>query len=89
LQKVGKKKWNKRLARFVKQLDHIFHFTRLHIGGGNSQKVDLGLLPANVTIVSNMNGLIGGIALWRYGSEKPVEPPIEVPKERPVILKSA
>jgi polyphosphate glucokinase len=87
LQKIGKKKWNKRLARFVKKLDSIFHFTRLHIGGGNSQKADLSLLPANVTIVSNMNGLIGGIALWRYASEKPVEPPREVSKEIPVSLK--
>jgi hypothetical protein len=23
------------------------------------------MLPANVTIISNLNGLIGGIALWR------------------------
>lgn len=89
LQKIGKKKWNKRLARFVKKLNAIFHFTRLHIGGGNSQKADLSLLPANVTIVSNLNGLIGGIALWRHGSEKPVEPPREMSKETPVRLKSA
>lgn len=89
LRKIGKKKWNKRLARFVKKLDAIFHFTRLHIGGGNSQKADLSLLPANVTIVSNLNGLIGGIALWRHGSEKPVEPPREMSKETPVRLKSA
>ena len=27
--------------------------------------MDISLLPANVTIVSNLNGLIGGIALWR------------------------
>lgn len=86
LQKVGKKKWNKRLARFVKKLDSIFHFTRLYIGGGNSQKADLSILPPNVTIVSNLNGLIGGIALWRYASEKPVEPPIEVPQEKALAL---
>lgn len=65
LQKVGKKKWNKRVAKFVRKLDSIFHFTRLYIGGGNSREVDVSLLPANVTVVSNMNGLIGGIALWR------------------------
>jgi polyphosphate glucokinase len=65
LQKVGKKKWNKRLIRFIERLDEIFHFTRLYIGGGNSREVDVSLLPANVTIVSNVNGLIGGIALWR------------------------
>lgn len=65
LQKVGKKKWNKRLMRFIQRLDEIFHFTKLYIGGGNSREVDVSLLPANVTIISNLNGLHGGIALWR------------------------
>jgi polyphosphate glucokinase len=65
LQKVGKKKWNKRLVKFIKRLDEIFHFTKMYIGGGNSRAVDVGMLPANVTIISNLNGLIGGIALWR------------------------
>jgi polyphosphate glucokinase len=65
LQKVGKKRWNKRLIKFINRLDEIFHFTKLYIGGGNSKEVDVGLLPANVTIISNLNGLIGGIALWR------------------------
>jgi polyphosphate glucokinase len=65
LQKVGKKKWNKRLIKFIKRLEEIFHFTKLYIGGGNSREVDVSLLPPHVTIVSNLNGLIGGIALWR------------------------
>jgi len=65
LQKEGKKPWNRRLAKFVRRLEERFHFTRLYIGGGNSRKVDISLLPANVTIVSNLNGLVGGIALWR------------------------
>lgn len=65
LQKVGKKKWNKRLIKFITRLEEIFHFTKLYIGGGNSREVDVSLLPPNVTIVSNLNGLIGGIALWR------------------------
>jgi len=65
LQKVGKKKWNKRLVKFIRRLDEIFHFTRLYIGGGNSREVDVAVLPANVTIISNLNGLVGGLALWR------------------------
>ena len=68
LHKVGKKKWNKRLVKFIRQLDEVFHFTRLYIGGGNSREVDVGLLPAHVTIISNLNGLVGGIALWRDAS---------------------
>ena len=65
LQKDGKKQWNRRLAKFIRRLEGRFHFTRLYIGGGNSKKVDISLLSANVTIVSNLNGLVGGIALWR------------------------
>jgi hypothetical protein len=33
--------------------------------GGNSCHVDIKQLPHNVTVVSNLNGLIGGLALWR------------------------
>lgn len=69
LQKVGKKRWNKRLLRFIQRLEEIFHFTKLYIGGGNSKEVDVSLLPANVTIISNLNGLNGGIALWRQEPE--------------------
>lgn len=65
LQKVGKKRWNRRLLKFVERLEEIFHFSKLYIGGGNSKEVDVSLLPPNVTIISNLNGLVGGIALWR------------------------
>jgi len=65
LQKVGKKKWNKRLVKCIRRLDDIFHFTRLYIGGGNSREVEVSILPPHVTITSNLNGLVGGLALWR------------------------
>jgi len=64
LQRAGRKKWNRRLARFVRTLEHMFHFERLYVGGGNSRFVDVAGLPATVTLVSNLNGLVGGIALW-------------------------
>ena len=89
LQKVGKKRWNKRVAKFVRKLDRMFHFSKLYIGGGNSREVDVGLLPANVTIVSNMNGLIGGIALWRCGTEKPTVPPAEAEQNGDLTVRAA
>ena len=91
LQKMGEKKWNKRVAKFVIKLESIFHFSRLYIGGGNSREVDVALLPANVTIVSNMNGLIGGIALWRNGTESKESTfsDSEIPQETQPMLKSA
>lgn len=63
-ERLGKKIWNNRLVKVVAKLDKMFHYDRLYIGGGNSVQVDIGRLPGNVTIVSNLNGLLGGIALW-------------------------
>jgi polyphosphate glucokinase len=65
LQKVGKSKWNRRLTKTVKKLEKMFHYDRLYIGGGNARNVDIAGHPAHVTIVSNLNGLVGGLALWR------------------------
>jgi polyphosphate glucokinase len=69
LHKLGKKKWNKKLAKLVQKLDRALHFDRLYIGGGNSTQVNLAGLPSHVTIISNLNGLVGGIALWRNRRE--------------------
>ncbi len=64
LEKVGEKKWQKRLKKAIAQLENLFNYDRLYIGGGEAKKIDLEL-PKNVTIVPNINGLLGGIALWR------------------------
>ena len=66
LKKIGKKKWNQRLAKAIKILDRVINFDRLFIGGGNAKKVTI-TLPANVSLVSNVAGLLGGIALWTNG----------------------
>jgi polyphosphate glucokinase len=65
LKKVGEKRWNKRLGSFITKLEKIFHFDRLYIGGGNSALVDVKQLAPHVTVVSNLNGLMGGLDLWR------------------------
>lgn len=63
LKKVGKKKWNQRLAKAIQTLDRVINYDRLYLGGGNAKKVTIEL-PSNVTTVSNVAGLLGGIALW-------------------------
>jgi polyphosphate glucokinase len=64
LRKVGKNRWNKRLRKAIRALERLFNFDKLYIGGGNAKKITM-RLPANVTIVPNTSGLLGGIALWR------------------------
>ncbi len=64
LKAVGKKRWNRRIKKAVTTLDALFNYRKLYLGGGNARKLEI-RLPANVEIVSNMAGLLGGIALWR------------------------
>lgn len=62
--KIGKKKWNKRLLRAIRTLEHAFNYDHLYIGGGNAKRIIV-KLPSNTQIVENVAGLLGGIALWR------------------------
>lgn len=64
LAKVGKKKWNRRLVKAIHSLELLFNYDVLYIGGGNARKISIEL-PPRVKIVSNVAGLLGGIALWR------------------------
>jgi len=64
LKKVGKRKWNRRLVRAIQTLERTFNYDRLYIGGGNAARITV-KLPENVKIVSNVAGLLGGLALWR------------------------
>jgi polyphosphate glucokinase len=64
LKKKGRKKWNKMLQQAIDDLQRTFNYDRLYIGGGNSKLVTF-KLPDNVKTISNEDGLLGGIALWR------------------------
>jgi len=63
LEKVGKKRWNRRVARVLAQIDPIWNPRRIYVGGGNAKHVRLNL-PPHVRITDNVAGLLGGIALW-------------------------
>jgi len=64
LKKYGKKQWNKRLEEAIVQSARTFNWDRLYLGGGNARKISFNL-PKNVSIVSNQDGILGGVALWR------------------------
>lgn len=64
LDRYGRKRWNKYLEEAIDQTAKLFNWDHLYIGGGNTKKIEFAL-PANVHIVSNEAGLLGGVALWR------------------------
>lgn len=63
LKKVGRKKWVKRVLDIIDQLEPIFNYDMLHIGGGNAERLSAPL-PPRVRIFDNVEGLAGGIRLW-------------------------
>jgi polyphosphate glucokinase len=65
LDKVGRKKWNKRVRQVLDQVQPIFNPDVIYLGGGNAKHLK-GDLPANVKITANVAGLLGGIALWNH-----------------------
>ena len=65
LQKYGRKRWNKLVAKAIPQIESLFNYDHLYIGGGNATKIDFDL-PRHVTRIPNEDGLLGGVALWKY-----------------------
>jgi polyphosphate glucokinase len=63
LRRLGKRRWNRALGRAIAQLQETFNFRVLYVGGGNARKVTIGL-PANVRLIDNVAGLLGGVKLW-------------------------
>jgi polyphosphate glucokinase len=64
LSRYGRKRWNKLLEKAIVQIESLFNYDHLYIGGGNAVKIDFPL-PKHVTRVPNQDGLLGGVALWR------------------------
>ena len=62
--KLGRKHWNKLLEKAITQIEFLFNYDHLYIGGGNAVKIDFEL-PRDVTRVPNEDGLLGGAFLWR------------------------
>jgi polyphosphate glucokinase len=63
LERVGKKKWNKRMEKVFEVLKTVFNYDTLYIGGGNADKLTF-QLDENMRIVTNEDGIKGGSRLW-------------------------
>ncbi len=61
--RVGNAKWSRRVQRAVDGLRPVFGFDRLFLGGGNARHLTLDL-GADVVLVPNTSGLVGGVSAW-------------------------
>jgi polyphosphate glucokinase len=64
--KAGGKAWSRRVLRAVDTLRDLVNFDHLFVGGGNAQRLKADL-PADVSVVDNAAGILGGIRLWDEG----------------------
>jgi polyphosphate glucokinase len=63
LLKSGEREWNRKIRKAIGILSKVFNWDSLYLGGGEAGRIQ-GCLPANVRVVSNENGLLGGVKLW-------------------------
>jgi len=63
----GDEDWNHRVRMAVANMQAMFFYDHLYIGGGNARRIDrdkLGDALERITIVDNSAGILGGIKLW-------------------------
>lgn len=64
MDKIGPKRWNKRMEKVLDTLKTVFNYDQLYISGGNAEKLSF-KMDKNVKISSNEAGFKGAAALWR------------------------
>ena len=62
--KAGKQVWRERVLNALDTFEKMVLPDHVYIGGGNAKKLDPDTIGPNRTIVPNVSGLLGGIALW-------------------------
>jgi polyphosphate glucokinase len=65
LERLGPRKWSKRVERLIESLRELTNFDHLYLGGGNADRVEMEL-PHDVSIVSNHAALIGSVRVWDF-----------------------
>jgi polyphosphate glucokinase len=63
LKRIGPREWTARVLDALGQLDPIFNYDLLHLGGGNTRHI-VAALPANVRLFSLEDALSGALKLW-------------------------
>ncbi|KPK14972.1 MAG: chromosome partitioning protein ParA [Myxococcales bacterium SG8_38] len=63
LKRIGAERWTARVLDAIAQLEPIFNYDTLHLGGGNTRHLKADL-PDNVRLFSLGEALAGALALW-------------------------
>ena len=66
LKRIGPVEWTARVVDAIAQLEPIFNYETLHLGGGNAQNIRAEL-PENVRLFSLEDAIDGALKLWDDG----------------------
>jgi len=61
---ISPKRWNRRVEKAIHNMRELMAFDHCYLGGGNARHLTSTKLGADVTIVDNTAGILGGIKLW-------------------------
>ncbi len=67
--RLGDSFWSRRVRDMVADLRPVFHWDRLYLGGGNSNRLKPSTLKSlgdDVVIVPNAAGITGGVRAWTF-----------------------
>lgn len=64
LQKEGLENWNNRMKEVLETYKTVVNYDNLYISGGNAKRLNF-KLDKNIQIVSNKDGIKGGVFLWQ------------------------
>ena len=61
--RIGPIEWTARVLDAIAQIERLFNYDQLHLGGGNAQNIQ-SELPANVRVFSLAEAMSGALKLW-------------------------
>ena len=61
---IGKTRWIKRVQKAITVYESFLFFDHIYVGGGNARHLAGIEFGANVTLVDNSAGILGGIRIW-------------------------
>ena len=81
LRRKGVAKWNRRVRTMVRTVRTLLGYDHLYIGGGHAARINF-RLPSDVTIISNEDGITGGVKLWAPALDRFFSGSARVPSQR-------
>lgn len=64
LERDGVETWSLNVIEAINSLRPFLYFDHIYVGGGNARLLDPASLGPDVSVVANVNGMLGGYLLW-------------------------